>query len=297
MSLADSIKAKLLDTAKKLGREYNEVLSIYGVERTLYRLSISPYKDHFILKGGALLYAMNQGDYQRSTADVDFLGIGISDHIDEIKNAFIAIFSIDDPNDGITFDIKTIKITRISEFKKYPGVAISIKGYLQKTQINVFADVAFGDVIYPEKAKMTYPTLLDQNAPNIMTYSVESIIAEKFEALISLGKIGTRIKDLYDIFVLSRIYSFNGMILKEAIDKTISNRKTSFEDLSFFNNYIDSNKKRLWASFVHAKKIRINLELEQVYESVKSFILPVYENIDSSTYFAKKWDANSQIWI
>ena len=161
MSLTDSIKAKLKNRAIKEHRTFQEILTVYGLERALYRLSISPYSNNFILKGGILLYAMYQGNYSRGTADVDLLGQQISNDLERMKEIFVEVFSVEYHNDAIHYDISTLNVTRIAEFKKYPGINIIITGYLDKTKIPVQIDIGFGDVVFPKVKIMEYPTLLD----------------------------------------------------------------------------------------------------------------------------------------
>ena len=241
MSVIDSIKAKLKNRAIEGKRTFQEILTIYGLERALYRLSISSYSKHYILKGGILLYAMYHGDFTRGTADVDLLGQQITNDIDTIKKSFVEIFSIQYLEDGIVFDVSSLKAERITEFKKYPGINIVIEGYLDRTRITVQIDIGFGDVVYPKVNTMEYPTLLDQQAPIIYTYSKESIIAEKFQAIVSLGNANSRMKDFYDIYALMHSFEFQSDMLAEAIKETFENRKTSFDTITAFEEAFSSD--------------------------------------------------------
>ena len=281
MSIQESIKARLKNRAIKEGRTFQEVLTIYGLERMLYRLSISKYAKHYILKGGILLYAMYKGQYMRGTADVDLLGQFISNDLDTIKDSFTEIFIIPFEEDGISFDISSLKASRITEFKKYPGINISIDGYLSKTKISVQIDIGFGDVVYPEIETIDYPTLLDLPAPIIQTYSKESIIAEKFHAIVTLGYANTRMKEFYDIFVLLNTYDFEQTTLKEAIIETFANRNTSFKSVSAFEDDFASDPYRMttWSSFIKAKKINFKIELNVIIDSIKNFLLPLLDDI------------------
>jgi len=296
MSIQESIKARLKNRAIKENRTFQEVLTIYGLERMLYRLSISQYNQHFVLKGGILLYAMYKGKYMRGTADVDLLGQFISNDLETIRDAFIEIFNIPCEEDGITFDIFSLTPSRITTFKKYPGINISIDGYLSKTKISVQIDIGFGDIVYPEIKIIDYPTLLDLPAPIIQTYSKESIIAEKFQAIVSLGYANTRMKDFYDIYVLLSTYDFDRDTLKEAIMETFKNRNTSFDDIAAFENDFvsDSYRKRIWTSFMKVKNIEIKLELHAVMNAIKIFILPLIE--DDLLENQLKWNHENLIW-
>jgi len=299
MSNVDSIKARLKNRAQKENRTYQEVLTIYGLERTLYRLSISSYSSHFVLKGGILLYALYQGDFSRGTADVDLLGWHISNDVEIIRNEFLEVFQIDYPDDGVVFDISTLKADRITEFKMYPGINVSIDAYLDLTKLPVNIDIGFGDVIYPNQVKMEYPTLLDHQAPKIQAYSIESVIAEKFQAIVSLGKANSRMKDFYDIYVLSGSFDFESETLQEALKETFTNRKTKFESIVAFEPGFtsDAYRKRMWTSFLKAKNIMVSLDFEFVVMNIKSFLTPIIEVIQAESQLRRKWNHTSKIWV
>jgi len=298
VSAVDSIKAKLKNRAQKENRTFQEILTVYGLERSLYRLSISPYSTRFVLKGGILLYALFQGDYSRGTADVDLLGHHIANDLDTIRNTFLEIFELKDPDDGIVYAASSLKAERIIEFKKDAGINISIDGYLDRTKLPVSIDIGFGDVVFPANIEMEYPTLLDHKAPIIQTYSKESIIAEKFEAIVSFGKANSRMKDFYDIYALSRSFDFKGEILQEALKETFINRNATFDTIVAFKPDFASEiyRKRLWTSFLKGKKITLPLEFNLVMTNVRSFLSPITEAIKKGTKFDWVWDHIRQIW-
>ena len=298
MSKAASIKAKLKNRAMKENRTFQEILAIYGLERALYRVSVSPYSSNYILKGGMLLYAMFDSNFVRGTADVDFLGHQINNNIETIKQSFKEIFSIQYIDDGIDFDTASLEITRITEFKKYPGISITIDGYLDKTKIRVRIDVGFGDVIYPNPVKMEYPTLLDQPTPLVNVYSKETIIAEKFEVIVSLGNANSRMKDFYDIFVLLNTYDFDGSILAEAIKETFSNRKTKLNSISAFETGFVKNpiRLRMWTSFQKSKNVKQVVDFEEVIGQIKGFLLPIIDSLKQSTIKAMIWNHKTRAW-
>ena len=245
-----------------------------------------------------MLYAMYHGDFTRGTADVDLLGQQINSDIDTIKNSFIEIFSIQYPEDGILYDVSSLKATKITEFKKYPGINIMIEGYLDRTKITVHIDIGFGDVVYPEISTMEYPTLLDQQAPILQTYSKESIIAEKFQAIVSLGNANSRMKDFYDIYALLNSFNFQSDILAQAIKETFDNRKTSFDIITAFEDdfITDQYRRRMWASFLKAKNVLSVIELEEVISKIKRFLSPLIEIITQSTTQSKIWNHNICEW-
>lgn len=190
---ATSVKDRLKFIAKTQGRTMQDILVTYGLERSVYRLSISKYNEYFTLKGGVFLYGLFNGNFARATRDIDLLGSHISNDVDIIKKVFLEIFSISG-DDGIVFDIGTLNAKKITESKKYTGINISIIGYLDRTRIPVSIDIGFGDKIYPSRMLMNFPTLLREKSPSVYAYSIYSVISEKFEAFVSLGYIIVVIK-------------------------------------------------------------------------------------------------------
>ena len=172
---------------------------------------------------------------------MDLLGQNISNELDVIQQSFIEIFGIEYPDDAIAYDLTSLRVSRITEFKKYPGINLLITGYLGRTKIPVQIDIGFGDVVYPKVKTMEYPTLLDQPAALVKVYSKESIIAEKFEAIVSLGDATSRMKDFYDIYALSDSYSFHSELLVEAIKETFMNRRTIFDTIVAFEDEFGKN--------------------------------------------------------
>jgi len=240
-----------------------------------------------------------QGDFSRGTADVDLLGQHISNDLETIRKAFLDVFKFEYPDDGVVFDTATLKAERITEFKKYAGINVSINGYLDRTKLPVCIDIGFGDVIYPNQVEMEYPTLLDYKAPMIQAYSVDSVIAEKFEAIVSLGKVNSRMKDFYDIYALSGSFDFKGEILQEAVKETFINRKTKFDTILAFEPgfALDPYRKRLWTSFLKAKKIKLPLEFDRVVMNIMSFLTPIIKTIKAESQFNDTWDHIRKAWV
>lgn len=298
MSISDSIKAKLRNRAILEHRTFQEIMTVYGLERAMYRLSISPFSENFILKGGILLYAFFEGDYSRGTADVDLLGIQIKNDIDVIQRIFEEIFSIEFPEDAIQYDITSMKISRITELKKYPGISVSITGYLDRTKIPVQIDIGFGDIVFPEVGLMEYPSLLHQSPAIIHVYSKESIIAEKFEAMVSLGYATSRMKDFFDIYALSESYDFHSEVLAEAIKETFENRNTSFAIISAFEDEFmdDPNRKRMWNSFTKAKNITLAISLQEVIVKIKAFLVPIISMLQDNSIKRLTWSHVQNEW-
>jgi predicted nucleotidyltransferase component of viral defense system len=298
VSKTDSIKAKLKNQAIKERRTFQEILTVYALERALYRLSISPYANNFILKGGILLYALYDGDFARGTADVDLLGQDINNDLEVFQQTFHDIFTIPYPDDAIVYDLESLRVTRILEFKQYPGIHVRINGYLSRTKIPVQIDVGFGDVVYPEGQTMAYPTLLDQPPANLHVYSKESVIAEKFEAIVSLGNATSRMKDFYDIYALSNSYSFFSRTLSEALQETFRNRKTTFDTIVAFEEGFRENqyRNRVWNSFLKTKHITQPLHFYDVLSELEHFLLPIVLMIKEENVHEKRWNPMEKIW-
>ena len=269
----------------------------YGLERTVYRLSMSEYKERFTLKGGIFLYALFDGEFARVTRDIDFLAKDMSNNVEDMKKVFEAIFSIE-CDDALRFDLGTLDVKDITEFKEYHGVSVSIIAYLDRTKVPVSIDIGFGDIIYPDRVKMDFPVLLDMEVPEIFAYSISSVISEKFEAIVSLGDANSRYKDFYDIFILADRYDFDGIELKEAIRETFEHRGTGFDDIFAFTDYflVSEIHQSRWKAFLKKKKALVNVELEKVLSLIKTMLLPIVDSIASGTEYTSKWDHTLRSW-
>lgn len=224
MKSPDSIKARLRNLAEKENKPFDYLLMHYFIERLLYRLSISDYADNFILKGGLLLYAMLDND-ARATRDIDFLARRIETVPEELTRIFTDICSID-ADDAVRFDASTITAQRIKEDADYEGVRIKLTGYLDRSRQMLQFDIGYGDIVVPGPLDVDYPSLLNMERPHLKAYSMESVIAEKFEAMIALAEANSRMKDFYDVYTLSRTYDFEGYTLYEATRQTLERRAT-----------------------------------------------------------------------
>lgn len=294
---ATSVKDRLKNQATASGRAFQELLLSYGLERTVYRLSMSEYKERFTLKGGIFLYALFDGEFVRATRDIDFLAKDMSNNVEDMKKVFEAIFSIE-CDDALRFDLGTLDVKDITEFKEYHGVSVSIIAYLDRTKVPVSIDIGFGDIIYPDRVKMDFPVLLDMEVPEIFAYSISSVISEKFEAIVSLGDANSRYKDFYDIFILADRYDFDGIELKEAIRETFEHRGTGFDDIfAFTDDFLVSEiHQSRWKAFLKKKKALVNVELEKVVSLIKTMLLPIVDSIASGTEYTSKWDYTLRSW-
>ena len=293
-----SVKDRLKNRSRETGKSLQELFTVYGLERTIYRLSISRYVDNFTLKGGIFLYALFEGNYARATTDIDFLAQKISNEVEDMKAVFTEIFSLkaDDP---LRFDLESLNVIPITEFKKYHGVNVSIKAYLDRTEIPISIDIGFGDVIVPGKTEMDFPVLISDDTPRVYAYSLASSIAEKFEAIVSLAYDNSRFKDYYDIYVLAHRHNFDGAELADALKETFENRHTSMDEIVAFEDGFadDPLRQSRWQSFVKKKKAMLPVTMEETIESIQVFLLPVVEYIRAGKDFQKDWDYEKQMWI
>ena len=298
MNSVASIKDRLKNKSRETGRTLQEMFSLYGLERTIYRLSVSPYKENFVLKGGIFLYALYQGDYPRSTTDIDLLAQRISNAEADMKTVFTNILSreVDDP---LHFDLETLSVIPIAEFKEYHGVNVSVTAYLDRTRIPISIDIGFNDLIYPEKTEMEFPIILEDNSiPRIFAYSIYSSVAEKFEAIVSLGYDNSRFKDFYDLYVMATRNDFDGKILSEAIRETFDRRKTGLTDIAAFESGFaaDPLRQSRWKAFVKKKQAMISVSLEETIQIIQSFLTPVFAFITRTEDCPGHWLHEQQKW-
>ena len=297
MISAKSVKDRLKNKYVISGKTFQDALIAYGLERTVYRLSISEYVDRFTLKGGIFLYALFGGEFSRATRDIDLLAMNLPNTIEDIKTVFEKIFSID-CDDALQYDLCTLEVKNITEFKEYHGVNVSVIAYLDKTKVPISIDIGFGDVVYPSRVKMEFPVLLSMEAPEIYAYSISSVISEKFEAIVSLGDANSRYKDFYDIYFLADSYNLDGTELKEAIKATFEHRKTGFSDIfAFTDDFITSEiHQRRWHAFTKKKKTLLNVELLEVIDVIKAVLLPIVESIRDNKEYRLKWNHKIRAW-
>ena len=275
-----SIKDRLKNVAKENFRLYQELLTVYALERSLFRLGKSKYRENFTLKGGIFLYALYGKDYPRSTSDIDLRADKVNGTQESLMFIFSEIFAIE-ADDGIVFDLESLKSREITKQDKYHGVNISITAMLGNSRLPVSIDIGFGDVIVPSKKEMSFPVLLDMECPKIYGYSIESVLAEKFEAIVSLGYANTRFKDFYDIYVILQSEKIDADLLMQAIVQTFQNRNTSFDDIAVFEDSFatDAERVKRWSAFVKKKNALVQVTFEEVIKQIKAYFEPIVEKI------------------
>ena len=269
-----SVRARLLTLARQKGQSFDLLLTRYANERLLHRLSLSPHRDRFVLKG-AMLMTTWFDDPHRPTRDVDFLGYGDSAP-DAMRVTFREICAIE-VNDGMVFDIDALRVELIREELEYGGLRLRTTGRLAGARITVIIDIGFGDAIEPGLDEVNLPVLLDLPQPRLRVYARETVIAEKFQAMVMLGLANSRMKDFYDVWILSRSYAFDDDRLPRAIAATFERRGTAIPSeapLALTQAFaFDSGKQRQWAAFVRDLAIDIPA-LETVVTDLAEFLMP-----------------------
>jgi len=289
VNVAASIRQRLKNQSNKDKRPFNELLQYYAMERFLYRLSQSAHAEIFILKGALMLRAW-QSPEVRPTMDIDMLGRTSNDEgsiITQIKD----IISVESEPDGLIFDTDSIRAERITEDADYEGIRVRFVGSLDGAQIHMQIDIGFGDIVHPEAVMTELPTILDSPIPKLLCYSRESAIAEKFEAMLKLGELNSRMKDFYDIWLLSRQFNFKGEDLTEAIRLTLSHRGTTIPtDITAFSKEFVDAKQVQWAAF--SKRLgqeHVPTNFSDIVSAVEAFIQPVASAIASESEAPSTW--------
>ena len=297
MISAISIKDRLKNRAMANGKTFQDMLMAYGLERTIYRLSLSGYKERFTLKGGIFLYALFEGEFSRATRDIDLLAKNIPNNAEDMKKVFENILSVK-CDDALKYDLDSLDVKNITEFKEYHGVNVSVMAYLDRTKVPVSIDIGFGDIVYPDRVKIDFPVLLDMEAPEIYVYSISSLISEKFEAIVSLGDANSRYKDFYDIYILAIRYDFEGVELEKAVKETFTHRGTGFDDIfAFTADFLASEiHQSRWKAFLKKKKALMNVELEDVISLLRILLLPIVNSLINVTDYSAEWDHVSRSW-
>jgi hypothetical protein len=290
-----SVHQRLKNLAREQGTELNRLLERYAGERFLYRLGVSAEVDRFTLKGAAL-FLVWLGEELRATRDVDLLGTGDGDH-EVIRAAMAAICAVPCPEDGLAFDSESIRMQTIRDEQEYGGVRVRLLASLGPAVLPLQVDIGFGDAITPEREEAAYPTLLDQPVPRLWTYPRETFLAEKFEAMVRLGPVNTRMKDFWDVAALAARFDFDGETLRTALDETFQRRGTTHtEELPDALRpafYQDARRAEYWQAFLRKAGAAVTpADFNAVGDRVRAFLGPVRESLVQGEAFTRTWPAN-----
>lgn len=261
------------------------------MERFLYRLSCSEHAEKFILKGALMLRVWHAAT-SRPTMDIDVLGMAQND-TEIVVVQIREILGVEIDPDGIVFDGASVRAERITEDANYPGIRIRFLGRLDSAKINMQIDIGFGDIVYPASEFCALPSLLDFPAPNLLGYSRESVVAEKFEAMVKLSALNSRMKDFYDIWLLSQNLEFSGHGLAEALKLTLERRGTELpDDIVAFSTDYATNKQVQWNAFY--KRLgdeRVLLEFAEVTFTISQFLAPIVDALLHEAPAPRRWSA------
>ena len=281
-----SIQARLKNIAEKLHRPFAEVLQYYGMERFLYRLSKSDYVNKFVLKGGLLIHSWDV-PMRRPTRDMDFRGYLDNSEI-AIMKAVKNVITTSMPGDGIVFDADSVKVEQTQIDADYAGIRVRFTGYLDKARIPMQIDIGFSDELASRVERIDYPTLLDDmKAPRLKGYPKESIVAEKFHAMIRHAELNSRFKDYYDVWLIADNFEFDSLSLRKALEKTFSQRQTVIPNgrpAALTTAFASDNAKR-WENFLQKTGLEGNHvdDFVDVLDKIWTFVeYPLLPSIDPS---------------
>lgn len=295
--IASSVLARLKNKSKESGRSYQLCLQLFCQEEFLRRVEKSKYAENLVLKGGLFLYSITNFD-SRVTVDVDFLLRSMPNTPEQLEAILNEIIAEDTGNDFITFEIRSV--TPIAVAKKYAGIGASIIARIKNTKTPFGIDFGVGDVIVPYQEKRKLPTQLpDFNSPTVNTYSIETTIAEKLDAILSLMEFSSRMKDYYDIYYLANKFDFDGKVLAEALEKTFENRGHTFT-VEQFEQVMDFDRdgamQKKWKAFIRKIDTKTD-DYSTVLKTIKMFLTKPFVAAVESREFTDNWTVQSGRWI
>lgn len=293
---AASVRDRLLALARQRSEDFQLILTRYGLERLLYRLSQSEYRDRFILKG-AMLFTLWGDQAHRSTRDVHFLGFGDSGEA-TLQETFCNLCGVPVDNDGLVFLADSVRVETIRDAMEYGGIRVTLLGDLAGARIPIQADIGFGDAVTPEPEQVEYPTLLNYPAPCLRVYPRETVVAEKYQALVNLGIANSRMKDFYDLWIMAHWFTFDGLTLSNAIRNTFARRQTPLPKKtpsglsSIF--YGDKQKNLQWTAFLRKGTLSTTSALpllEEVCQLLETFLMPPTQALENNHVLVGHWQS------
>lgn len=294
-NLPASVRERLMNIARTGGEDFQYVLTRYALERLLYRLSKSEHASHFVLKG-ALLFQFWTRTPHRATRDLDLLALG-QPSVAHFEEVFKDVCREAVEDDGLELLVRSIKGEQIKEEDEYQGIRIRGQAKLGNVRIPLQVDVGFGDAITPGPSEIQYPTLLDFPAPKLLAYNRETVVAEKFQAMVYLGMTNSRMKDFFDVWSLARDFEFDGALLSQAIAATFKRRNTAMPaglPLALSDEFAtDATKNTQWKAFLRKGTLDANgADLSAVVQFLRTFLGPVIETLPAGQAFTGTWKSS-----
>ena len=294
--IAASVLAKLKNKAKASGISYQQCLQLFFQEEFLRKLAASKYANNFVLKGGLFIYTLTNFE-SRATVDVDFLMRGLNNDLARMDEIIAEILAVPTGNDFVTF--KASKTEPIAPQRKYHGVSTQITAYIKNVRVPFKVDIGVDDVIVPDAEKRNIQTQLEGfDKPEILTYSLESTIAEKFDAILQRFELTGRMKDFYDIYYLSKTFDFDGLKLQTAIFETLQHRGTPYEKGSFDRVLALADNESMQIKWRHFLKSLGNPDVafKDVMQGIETFLEPVWSCVVNEDELLMKWKSNLGCW-
>jgi len=286
-----SVRGRLENLARETRRPLQELMQYFVMERFLFRLSQSKHADRFVLKG-ALMFTVWGTPQSRATRDIDLLARA-DNSVDAMSGMSKDVCRQSVESDGVEFLSDSVQAVMTKEHAEYSGVRVTFVAMIQNAKLPMQIDIGFGDVIHPAATLIDYPTMLDFETPQLIGYPKETVIAEKFEAMVKLGQLNSRMKDFYDIHVLLRQFEFDAEVLSLAIQKTFANRGTMVdsEPFVFSPPFLDDSSKQVqWTAFIRKSKLTgAPNSFADLVREIDAFLLPLVQAISFNQYFAARW--------
>lgn len=286
-----SVRARLLRLAHERGEDFQLVLTRYANERLLYRLASSRHASRFVLKGAAL-FTLWTGKAHRATRDLDLLGFGDPTEA-HFRSVFADVLADGAGHDGVVFDAASLEVGPIREEQEYGGVRVVVVARIAAAKVRLQVDIGFGDAITPDAAVVEFPPLLDFPAPRLRAYPRETVVAEKLEAMVQLGLANSRMKDFYDLVVLSRMFEFDGDLLVRAIRATFERRRTPLPaglPAALTPEFTeDAMKRTQWSAFVRKSGGEELGSLGEVIAAIARFVERPLAVAASASPFSERW--------
>jgi predicted nucleotidyltransferase component of viral defense system len=292
-NVAASVHQRLLNEARKTGRPFNELLQYFAMERLLFRLSRSPHGEKFVLKG-ALMLVTWKVSLTRPTRDIDLLG-EVSNDVDGIVRIVQQVCRQEVEPDGLAFDATSVAGERIAEEAEYEGVRVRFRGSLGTAKVSMQIDVGFGDAVVPGPVSVDYPTILDLPAPRIRGYTRESLVAQKFHTMVRMGLLNSRMRDFFDVWVLSRRFDFEGELLASAVRETFERRGREIDPqpLALTDEFaLDEGKASQWRGYLRKSRLEgVPADLVDVVGAIADLLGPLAEALHEGREFKGRWRA------
>lgn len=293
-NIAASVRARLTDKARARGDDVQLLLRRFAIERLIYRLADSVYRDQFILKG-AMLFSLWAPVPYRSTGDLDLLGSQAPDPA-RFKAIFAEICALSGHDDGVVFDSGGVRAERMREDEDYQGVRVAVMAAIAGAKLPLQIDIGFGDVVTPGAQSVTYPSLLDFPEARLQAYPPETVVAEKLEAMVALGMRNSRMKDFFDLWAIAHTFRFDGAILQQAVAATFARRSTplpSVTPLALTDAFAsDASKQMQWQAFLRRTAIALApAPLPDLIAAISTFVMPVLVAAHDQTSLNLVWEA------